>query len=126
MNKEAQLSSEEMIGILLDRIQSFAPRHELHRTDSYVGLVRDGSVDNFVLLKPKGYGLRLDVKLPPEEPMVRALRSAGVTIYDHRPYAGGPGFYPVKVTSNVLVERLSWLGLMLEKAFRVSSRYGGA
>ena len=123
MSDELELSSREMIQIVLDRIRAFAPRHEPHRTSSYVGLERDGRVDNFIVLRPRKYGVRMDLRLPPEEPAIRALEGFGVTVYDHRPYGAGPGFHPVEVRPCDLMEHLAWFGLLLEKAYRTSSRY---
>lgn len=51
-----QLTPGQTIEILLDRIQSFAPAHEPRRTSEYVGLERDGSPDNFVVLRERAYG----------------------------------------------------------------------
>lgn len=118
------LGSEEMISLLLERVHAFAPHYTRRHTSSgYVGLEKGGKPDNFVVFRPRGYGLRMDVKLGPDDPIVRALEEVGVEVFDHRPYGSGPGFHPIRVTPGNLLEHLSLFGLLLQRAYRSSSRY---
>lgn len=116
------LDPQQMVSVLMDRIRSFAPEHRPRRTSSYVGLERDASPDNFVVLRERAYGLRADIKLPADAPAVAALEAAGIHVHEHRPYTGGPGIHPMKVTPRDLVEHLDLLSNALEVAYRDHSK----
>lgn len=118
IEKSVQLTPAQTIEILLDRIRSFAPAHDPRRTSEYVGFERDGSPDNFVVLRERAYGLRADVKLEPDAACIVALKAAGVEVLDHRPYGGGPGIHPVRITGEDVIDHFSLLSHVFEMAYR--------
>jgi hypothetical protein len=107
-------TSAELVDAIVRDVQSFAPRHRPREKDKYIGFEVDGSTDYFVVLKPREYGLRIDARLQEDARIVARLKEAGFNVYPFRPYTGGPGVYPIKVTparyaeDRELVQELLW------------------
>lgn len=117
------LGSREMISLLLEGVHMFASHHtRCHTPSGYVGLEKGGKPDKFMVVSPWDYGLRMDVKLGLDDPIVRALEEVGVDVLDHRACGSGPGFYPIRVTADDLLDHPSLLGLLLQRVYRSSSR----
>lgn len=54
------------------------------------------------------------------------LETAVIYVHVHRPYTGGPGIHPVKVTRRDLVEHLDLLSHALEVAYRDHLKFAAA
>ena len=63
-------------------IQSFAPGLQLKYNKFYIGLSKDGQPSNFVIFKPKKFGLRLELWLPRSDGIDSELEKAGLDLMD--------------------------------------------
>ena len=68
---------------LLEIIHTFAPGLQLKYTKFYIGLSKDGQPYNFVIFRPKKFGLRLEHGLPRSGEIDAELEKAGLDVMDY-------------------------------------------
>lgn len=113
----------ELATALLRLVRRFDPDYELHRTDDYYGLTKEGEADNFVVMRSRRYGLRLDAKIREDDPVVEELREAGFELNPYHPDWARPGVQPIKVHPGHVRQHGGLLERVLESAYQEASRY---
>lgn len=106
----------EMLVRLSELFEQVVPGYELSATDHYLGPTRHGRSDNFVVFRPRKYGVRLDARLPANASVIDRLREQGIDVYDHRPGYSGPGVYPVRLAPEDLDRHEDLVVKLLEAA----------
>ena len=64
-------------------INSFAPGLELKYNKFYIGLVRDGQPDNFVIFRPQRNAMRLELRIAKSEDVEKKIDAAGLVMLDY-------------------------------------------
>jgi hypothetical protein len=96
--------SHEMVREIEEIVKEAAPGYRMHETGSYYGLQKDGATENFIIVRPKAYGVRLDLRLPEKARVMRRLEDRGVDVLPHRSDDPGPGTWPVPLRPRDLYE----------------------
>jgi hypothetical protein len=68
---------------LLEMIHSFSPGVQLKYNKFYIGLSKDGQADNFVIFRPKKFGLRIELWIPRSGELDAELEKAGLDVMDY-------------------------------------------
>jgi len=102
---------------ILKIIHTFDPALELKYNKYYVGLVKDGRANNFVVFKPKKGNLRLEMRLERSEEMEQRLDEAALDVmeYDRR-----SGRYRLRLTEPDIEKQQGLLAELLRLAYEKS------
>ena len=99
---------------ILDIIQSFSPGYQLNYTKGYIGLMKDGNVNNFALFSPKKKFLRFSIKLPKSEEIEAQLDEAGLEVIN---YSSKSGRYKIRLYKEDIEKNSELLTRILQKAY---------
>jgi predicted transport protein len=104
---------------LLTVLKEFDPSLELKYNKFYVGLAKDGQVDNFVSFRPRKNTLILDIKLPQSEDIDKQVADAGLDTleYDIRGRK-----YPIRLDKGDVVRHAELLKSLMRRAY--DTRHG--
>jgi len=102
---------------ILKIIHTFDPALELKYNKYYIGLVKDGRANNFVVFKPKKGNLRLEMRLERSEEMEQRLDEAALDVmeYDRR-----SGRYRLRLTEPDIKKQQGLLAELLGLAYEKS------
>lgn len=78
--KRATKATVAMADKLLALIHEFDPNIELNYVKHYIGVKKDGRVNNFVSFRPQKNALRLGIRLPKSEEIEKLIEEAGLDI----------------------------------------------
>lgn len=97
---------------LLDTINSFSGGYKLNYTKFYIGLIKDGRPNNFVIFKPQQNRLVLEVRLPVDDEIQNKINKNEL---DDMGYSYG--FYRLRLASDDLENKKEFLQDLLHKAY---------
>lgn len=100
---------------LLEMIQSFAPGYEPKYNKYYIGPAKNGQANNFLVIRPRKSGVRLELKLPETEETTERLEAAGLEVleYDRR-----WGAYRIRLSKTDVEKHRDLLSQLMEEAYR--------
>jgi hypothetical protein len=98
---------------VVEMIRTFAPGYELKFNKHYIGLARDGSPDNFVIMRPQRNALRVEPKLAKSDEMTRRVEEAGIEVlaYDSR-----YGRYKIRLSADDIEKNQAMLIELMKQA----------
>ncbi|MGH8543562.1 MAG: GmrSD restriction endonuclease domain-containing protein [Gammaproteobacteria bacterium] len=73
---------------MLELIRSFVDGYELKYNKHYVGLAKDGKVNNFVFFRPREHLIKVELKLEKSNQTTRRLEGAGVELLKYNQRSG--------------------------------------
>jgi hypothetical protein len=108
-----------MVDRLLTMLKDINPSLDLKYNKFYVGLAKDGQVDNFVSFRPRKNNLILEVKLPQSEEVDAKLTEAGL---DPSEYNARWRYYPIHLDKGDIDKHADLLKLLMRRAY--DTRHG--
>ena len=102
-----------MVDQLLAMLKEFEPTLELKYNKFYVGLAKDGQVDNFVSFRPRKNFVILDVKLPQSDEVDNKLTEAGL---DPSDYNSRWRYYPIHLDKADIGKHSELLKALMRRA----------
>jgi predicted transport protein len=108
-----------MVDQLLTMLKEINPSLDLKYNKFYVGLAKDGQVDNFVSFRPRKNNLILEVKLPQSEEVDAKLTEAGL---DPSEYNSRWKHYPIHLDKGDIDKHADLLKLLMRRAY--DTRHG--
>lgn len=108
-----------MVDQLLAMLKEFDPSIELKYNKFYVGLAKDGQVDNFVAFRPRKNHIILDVKLPQSDEVDAKLTGAGL---DPSEYNSRWRFYPIHLDKADIAKHSDLVKMLMRRAY--DTRHG--
>jgi hypothetical protein len=103
-----------MVDELLTMLKEVDPSLELKYNKFYVGLAKDGQVDNFVSIRPRKNHVLLDVKLPQSEDIDAKLTEANL---DASEYNSRWRFYPIHLDKGDIGKHAELLKELMRRAY---------
>ena len=104
----------QMVDQLLGLVRAIDPSIELKYNKFYVGLAKDGQVDNFVSFRPRKNHVILDVRLPQSEEIDRKLTEAGL---DPSDYNANWRNYPIHLARDDINKHDDLLKSLIRQAY---------
>ncbi len=83
---ETKRGTKETVALadgILDLIHSFSPEYELNYNKYYIGLVKQGQPNNFVIVKPKKKYAVVEIKLAKTDEVNGQLEDSDLDVIDH-------------------------------------------
>ena len=103
-----------MVDQLFAMLKEFDGSIELKYNKFYIGLAKDGQVDNFVAFRPRKNHIVLDVKLPQSDDVDAKLTEAGL---DPSDYNSRWRFYPIHLDKNDIAKHSELLKTLMRLAY---------
>lgn len=112
------IGSKETLKIadeLLELIKEFDPEIEFKYNKYYIGIVRQGQPQNFVILRPKKGNLRIEVRLEKSDEIENKLDDSDLDVME---YESRNRRYRIRLTSNDIKEKNELLRELLYEAYQ--------
>jgi hypothetical protein len=107
-------STLAMVDQLLGMLQETDPSLELKYNKFYVGLSKEGQVDNFVSFRPRKNIIILDVKIPQSEDIDMQLAGAGLETLE---YNARWRYYPIRLSKDDIKKHSDLLKNLMRRAY---------
>jgi hypothetical protein len=101
---------------LLAMLKEIDPKLELKYNKFYVGLARDGQVDNFVAFTPRKNIVMLDAKLPQSGEVDTKLTEAGLEANE---YNARWKYYPIRLGKGDIKKHSDLLRMLMQSAYDI-------
>jgi len=116
-NVRGTKSTVALADVLLEMIRSFEPGFDFKYNKFYIGLVKDGQINNFAMFRPQKNGLRLEVKFAKSEELEQELNDAGLDLIDHDRW----GRYRIRLSKDDLKKHNEFLKDLLQRSYAEST-----
>jgi len=108
--RETVAMSDEMLKLA----QEFDPDLRVNYTKRYIGMLRGGQVDNFMLMKPKKTNLNLELRLKRDETIDTYINEQGL---DKLEYSRSFGRYKIRVSKEDIEKKKPALRELIKLAY---------
>lgn len=102
-----------MVDTVLEIVKKIDPALELKYNKYYIGLIAEGSVNNFITCKPKKGFLRLNIYLPKSEEVTKMIEGTDLILMDYSRW----GSYRLNLKDKDIKENMEMLTEVLKKAY---------
>ncbi len=104
--------SMELADKIIEIVREINPEYSLNYARHYVGLSRNGISNNFIYLNPKLYGIKLNIKLGPDDELQNILEASTLTVDYNR-----PNIYTIKLNEKNIDENRCQIKELIRKAY---------
>ena len=101
---------------LMSLLNQIDPELKLNYNKFYIGLVRNGTAFNFVILRPKKSFLKIELRLPETEETTALMEGAGLELLE---YDGRYGSYRIRLTREDIDGKQELLKTLLRQAYEL-------
>lgn len=120
-NKNGTPKTLKMADDALRIITEVIPGCQLNYTKFYIGLIRNGRPDNFIILRPQKNNLRMEIKLQASESLSQKIDESGIDLLD---YDVRETRYRLKLNADDLKKHRAFLKEMIRLAKGLSQEDG--
>lgn len=100
---------DEVLSIITDII----PGYELKYNKFYIGLARNGSIDNFIIFRAKKQFTRMELRFEHSDDLESEIEEKGLDLMD---YDKRDGRYRIKLTMNDIKKNRDFIAYLIRKA----------
>jgi hypothetical protein len=97
----------------LNLIREVIPGYQLKYNKFYIGLVRNGRADNFIIFKAKKNFTRMEIRLEKSDELENEIEEKGIDLMD---YDRRSGRYRIKITVNDLKKHRDFIKDLIRKS----------